>query len=203
LSREADGRVGVYPGSFNPPTVAHEAIVDAAVSALGLRRLDLAVSRVALAKEDVDRPLFEHRLAVLRDWAAGRPDLGVVVTDAQLLVDIARGYDVVVMGADKWQQIQDPAFYGSAAARDAAIAALPTVLVAPRSPHAVPAVPASEGAGHVVVLPIDTSHDDTSSSAARAGAVELMVAAAADFDRRTGAWTDPGRYEAWLQEAAN
>ena len=43
------------------------------------------------------------------------------------------GYDVVVMGADKWAQVRDPAWYdGSVAARDAALARLARVLVAPR-----------------------------------------------------------------------
>ena len=35
-----------------------------------------------------------------------------MVTDAQLIVDIARDYDVVVMGADKWAQVRDAAWYG-------------------------------------------------------------------------------------------
>ena len=49
------------------------------------------------------------------------------------LADIARGYDAVVMGADKWAQVIDPAWYdGDADARDAAVAALPRVAVAPR-----------------------------------------------------------------------
>ena len=55
------------------------------------------------------------------------------MTDAQLITDIAAGYDVVVMGADKWAQVRDPAWYdGSTAARDAALARLARVLVAPR-----------------------------------------------------------------------
>ena len=69
---------------------------------------------------------------MLARLVAGRPELGVVVTDAQLVADIARGYDVVVMGADKWAQVNDPAWYDSPAARDAALAALPRVLVVPR-----------------------------------------------------------------------
>ncbi len=57
----------------------------------------------------------------------------MIVTDEQLIADIAAGYDVVVMGADKWAQVRDPAWYGDdPAARDAALARLPRVLVAPR-----------------------------------------------------------------------
>jgi hypothetical protein len=71
---------------------------------------------------------------VLDAVAATRPWLGVVVTEARLIADIASGYDAVVMGADKWAQVNDPAWYGgSVGARDAAVAALPRVLVAPRA----------------------------------------------------------------------
>ncbi len=43
-------RRGAYPGSFNPPTVAHLAIADAARRRLGLDRVDLIISRDALGK---------------------------------------------------------------------------------------------------------------------------------------------------------
>ena len=45
------------------------------------------------------------------------------------------GYDVVIIGADKWAQVVDPAWYGgSVDARDAAVARLPRVLVGPGTP---------------------------------------------------------------------
>lgn len=183
--------VGAYPGSFNPPTVAHLAIAEAAVRACGLERVDLVVSRVALAKEDVARPLLAHRLDVLRAVAATRPWLGVAVTSAQLLVDVAAGYDVLVVGADKWAQLLDPAFYGgSAAARDEAVARLPRLAVAPRPPHPVP--------DHATVLELPAHLGAVSSTAVRAGRSAWMCEEAAAFDARTGAWSDPARYERWL-----
>lgn len=181
--------VGVYPGSFNPPTIAHDAIARAAIEAHGLERLDIVVSRVALAKEHVARPEIGHRVEVLREWAGGHGDLAVVVTDAQLLVDIADGYDLLVVGADKWLQIHDMTFYGgSTAARDAAVAALPPVAIVPRPPHQVP--------DHLL-LGVEGPIGEVSSTAARSGRVDFMVDAAVDFDRRTGAWTDPERYDRW------
>lgn len=120
-------------------TIAHVAIIDAAHAQCRLDGLDLAISRVALVKEDGHRHTLEERVAALEALGATRPWLAVVVTDAQLVADIAEGYDVVVLGADKWVQLHDVTFYGgSAAARDAALARLPAVAVAPRPPAPVP-----------------------------------------------------------------
>jgi hypothetical protein len=115
----------------------------------------------------------------------------VLVTDAQLLVDIGRGYDLLIVGADKWHQIQDPSFYaGSTSRRDAAMADLPPLAVVPRGADPVPAD---------LVLAVGDRIDGVSSTAARGGARHQMVPAAQAFDRATGAWTDPARYDRWLQ----
>jgi hypothetical protein len=188
-STEGRTRRGAFPGSFNPLTAGHLAVADAARRDCRLDRLDLIVSRLALAKETVERPRLEDRVAVLRAAASSRPWLGVVVTDAQLIADVATGYDVVVMGADKWVQVVDPAFYGgSMEARDAAVARLPTVAIAPRRPFDLP-----DG-----IVALDVSHD-ASSTAVRQGRTDWMAAEAAAFDARTGAWSDAERYDAWLR----
>jgi hypothetical protein len=182
-------RRGAYPGSFNPLTVAHLAVAAAARIQCELDVVDLIVSRVALAKENVERPRLEDRIAVLRAAAASRPWLGVVVTDDQLIADAAAGYDIVVMGADKWAQVVDPAFYeNDETARDASVSRLPEVAIAPRPPCVVP-----DG---VVVL--DVSHD-ASSTAVREGRTDWMAPEAAEFDRLSGAWSDAERYEEWLR----
>ncbi|HUP72569.1 MAG TPA: hypothetical protein VM282_05935 [Acidimicrobiales bacterium] len=187
-------RVGVYPGSFNPPTIAHVAIAAAAREQRSLDRVVFVLSRSPINKEHIDRPLFEHRVEVLHAEAARHRWMAVDVTDDRLLVEIARGYDVLVMGADKWAQVNDPAYYDDdPRARDAAVAALPALAIAPRPPFAVP--PENS-------LIVDAAHVVVSSSDARAGASEWMAPAARAFDRRTGAWSDPVRYEQWLREAA-
>lgn len=175
-------RRGCYPGSFNPPTRAHLAIAEAAREVAGLDRIDLVVSRVALGKEAVSVPPFDERVAVLRRVVASRSSwLGLVVTDLQLLVDLAAGYDVLVLGADKWHQVLDPTFYGgSAEARDAAVAALPPVAVAPRPGHEDVAPPAG---ATVLELPPLLRH--ASSTAAREGRTEWMVDEAA----ASGLWS--------------
>lgn len=163
-------RRGCYPGSFNPPTRAHLAIAAAARDACGLDRVDLVVSRVALAKEHLTDPPFDERIRRLEAVAAPRPWLGVVVSDRQLLVDLATGYDVLVMGADKWAQVLDPAFYGgSPAARDAAVAALPALAVATR-PGCEVDLPAD---ATVLRLPDEIAR--ASSTAVRAGRTDWLA----------------------------
>ena len=157
----AGGVRGVYPGSFDPPTIAHVAIAEAAVMAGALDRLDLAISRITLGKDAAAQRPLESRLALVERLAESRPWLGIIVTDAQLITDIASGYDVVVMGADKWAQVRDPAWYGdSDAARDAAVARLGRVLVTPRPGFDIIDADALELPTHLGVV---------SSTAARAG----------------------------------
>jgi hypothetical protein len=184
--------IGVYPGSFNPPTIAHLAIARAARDLAQLTRVDLAVSHVALGKGEPDYPTFADRVAVLRAVVDARPWLGLVIADAQLIADIALGYDAVVLGADKWAQVIDPLWYGgSGTARDAAVARLPRVLVAPRPPLFPSPGQSTE---RFDLLDLADEHVTVSSTGARSGHREWMAPEAAAFDAETGAWTDPERY---------
>lgn len=177
--------VGCYPGSFNPPTVAHLAVAAEAVAAAGLDRLDLVLSRRALGKDHDVAPSVEQRAEVLRAVAASRPWLGVVVTEHRLIADIARSYDAVVMGADKWRQVNDPTWYPDEAAWQAAVASLPLVLVAPR---------AGDRPEGVRLLAVHEDHGAVSASAVRAGdagAADWMLPEARAIARRTGWWPTP------------
>lgn len=157
--------IGVFPGSFDPLTTAHVAIADAAVAAFGLDRLDLAMSTVALAKEHGGHsPLAERTAAIEAVAAAGRGWLTARTTDARLIADIAEGYDVCIVGADKWHQLHDVAFYGgSPDARDAALARLPVLAVAPRTGVAL------DLPDGVVALELGAEHGPVSSTAVRGG----------------------------------
>ena len=151
-----------YPGTFDPPTLAHLAIAEAALTTCGVDGVDLVVNRAPLGKPSA--LALEVRVAMLEALAASRPWLDVVVTDHQLLADIAAGYDVLVLGADKWAQVVDERWYPSAAARDAAVARLPRVAVARRGD-----LPLPDGC---IVLDVDLP--DVSSTAARGGRDDLV-----------------------------
>lgn len=156
--------IGAFPGSFDPLTTAHLAIVDAATAACGLRRVDLVMSEVALAKEHGGHSPIEERLVAIAAAAVSRPHLRGAVTAHRLLADIAEGYDVCILGADKWHQLHDVSFYGSAEARDAALARLPRLAIAPRPGAPLPVV-----SGDDVLLDLDPSFGEVSSTAVRAG----------------------------------
>jgi hypothetical protein len=118
---------------------------------------------------------LERRLAALEALAARRPWMAVKATEHQLLVDACEGYDAVVLGADKWLQITDPAWYGSAGARDAAVAALPPLLLAPRPPwdvHDPCAYPLPSG---TVLLDLDPAYSAVSSTAVRGGRTDWLA----------------------------
>jgi hypothetical protein len=178
--------VGAYPGTFNPPTVAHLAIAEAARRQGGLDRVDLLVSRLPLGKDPAQPPL-QRRLAVLDAIAAARPWLGVRLTDQQLIADVAAGYDAVVLGADKWVQINDLVWYANdGAVRNATLARLPRLLLAPRPPHALP----TNLPPDALILTVDPDHGSVSSSEARAGRLEWMAPEAA-----AAGWWDPACHE--------
>ena len=183
------------PGTFDPPTVAHIAIAEAAISQGALDRVDLVVSATPLGKQPTV-PTLADRLRVLDEVASSRPWLAVVLTEQRLIADIAAGYQAVVLGADKWLQVIDPVWYESETHRDRAVTGLPQVLVAPRPPYALTAaLPGGPGPpGGVLVLKVDESHGAVSSNAVRQGRGDWMLTEAAAFDALTGAWSDPDRY---------
>ena len=158
-------RRAVFPGSFDPLTVGHLAVADAAVEQVGLDELVMTISRMPLAKNALAQTSVDERIESIRSASAGRTWLRGAVTDRQLLVDISEGYDFLVVGADKARQLADPKFYGgSEAERDAALGRLPTLVVAPRPGGAVP-----DGA---IVLELPQWVAGVSSTAVRSGRVE-------------------------------
>jgi hypothetical protein len=141
----------------------------------------LVVSGSPLGKKDAGVAPLDDRVRLLGAVAESRAWLSVAVNDGGLIVDIAAGFDAVVIGTDKWLQVTDPAWYGgSVAARDAAVARLPRVLLAPR--HGV--VPQDLPAG-ALVLDLPDEHGAISSTGVREGNLEWLAEDALDL------WTPP------------
>lgn len=162
----------VYPGSFDPPTIAHVHLAEIALEQLALQTVDFAISAHTLGKDDARLSPIDDRVAELRAIAGDDGRLGVVTTADSLLADIAEGYDVVVLGADKWHQVLDPVWYGDNDARDEALRRLPTIALAPRPPWPLPGEDRSADppAGvEVVILATDPAHHEVSATGVRSG----------------------------------
>lgn len=161
-------RRAVFPGSFNPLTVAHLEIANLAREQHDLDEVHFVVSHSALDKPDPEGPPFDQRVALLKADAQAHDWLVVETTELQLIADIAQGYDAVIMGADKWFQVNDERYYASEIERDAAVARLPTVIVAERAGQVV-----DDSRATALRTPSELHH--VSSTAARAGARYLMA----------------------------
>ena len=159
-------RRGVFPGSFNPLTIAHLEIARIARESHGLDEVVLIVSKVALDKSTPPGPPLAERIRLIEADLAQYPWLSVAQTQDQLIADIAHGFDAVIMGADKWEQVNDVRYYGSTEAKDEAISRLPKVLVAYRDGSVAPE-------DHTIVTPEELR--SVSSSKARAGERNLMA----------------------------
>lgn len=118
--------LGVLCGSFNPPTLAHVGLADAAAAA-GLDQVVYAVAKVTVDKETVTGVALEDRLLLLLACTAGRADRGVALVNRGLYVEQARAFRdflgsrtklTFVIGMDKLFQILDPDYYVD---RDAAL----------------------------------------------------------------------------------
>ncbi len=163
-------RRGVFPGSFNPLTIAHLEIAELARTRHELDEVHFVVSTIALDKPTPPGPSLSERVGLIEADLAAHPHFEVRVTDRQLIADIAEGYDVVIMGADKWAQVNDERYYDSPADRDAAVARLPEIAVATR-----------DGAPAPEELRLETPAElrEVSSTAARDGRRDLMAPEAA------------------------
>lgn len=172
---ETSPKSAVYPGSFDPPTIAHVHLAETAIEQLGLDRVDFAISSHTLGKDDSRLAPIEDRVAQLAAISSGNTRLGVVTTADSLLADIAEGYEVVILGADKWHQVLDPVWYGDIDARNRALQRLPIVAIAPRPPWPLPGedVSADPPTGvEVVILDTDPEHHPVSATEVRAGREE-------------------------------
>ncbi|MCS6802736.1 MAG: hypothetical protein RMM58_00610 [Chloroflexota bacterium] len=170
-------------GSFNPPTRAHLALVEAARAA-GADLVAFVLPVRSVDKETVEAATVEDRLALL-DAIAARLGTALALTNAGLYVDQARAFRALlpdarrsfVIGFDKLVQILDPRYYDDRERALDKLVALADLLVVPRAEageetiRALLAQPAHQRwAAAVTVLPAPSSLEaHLSASAVRAG----------------------------------
>jgi nicotinate (nicotinamide) nucleotide adenylyltransferase len=84
-------RLGILPGSFNPPTLAHLALAEGALSCreAALDEVLLVLPR-AFPHKSYDGAGFTQRAQMLHAMLGGRTRLAAAATDGGLFVEIAR-----------------------------------------------------------------------------------------------------------------
>src|SRR5947207_1957574 len=86
-SNQAPAKLAILPGAFNPPTRAHLAMAEAALSLAD--EVVFVLPRAFPHKEYSGAP-FAARLAWLRAALAGNPRFSLAASDRGLFIDIAR-----------------------------------------------------------------------------------------------------------------
>ena len=177
-------RLGMFSGAFNPPTLAHLALAQAALDAGDVERVLLCISQVTVDKERMARAPLVSRLIVLSQLAARLPAVVVGVTAAGLYADQARALHqalpavtdrALLMGFDKIVQIFEPHYYRDFPAALRELFAEARLLVAPRGGAGAAdlaqlvAQPAARPYGdRVRYLALDPHYHDLSSTTVRA-----------------------------------
>lgn len=212
------GDIIVFPGSFNPPTNAHLAMLKQAKEfghLHGGMLVYAAMSKRTTDKETVERPLLVDRILLLDNILHNHVrDTGILLFNRGLYVEQAEAirkqfHEVkqlyFLLGFDKIVQIFDPRYYEN---RDKALRELfklAEILVAPRAgagaaeltallaqPENVPF------AKYVHLLPLKESFRDISSSRIRQGVTaheQDMPPEARRFVHETHAYAPPVQLE--------
>lgn len=83
------GKIGLLPGAFNPPTLAHTAVAREARLQYGLDQVVFLLPQ-AFPHKGYEGASFEDRLGMLRSVAGGEKGFAVASSDRGLFIDIAR-----------------------------------------------------------------------------------------------------------------
>lgn len=81
----------MLPAAFDPPTIAHLALAEAAQQAFALAQVVLVLPH-ALPHKKVGKPGIEDRLQWLSELARGRPERAVASCPTGLIIDVVRAF---------------------------------------------------------------------------------------------------------------
>ncbi len=189
---EPRGSIIIFPGSFNPPTMAHIALLKQARRFARIHEpmtLYAAFSKRTVDKEAVERPLLLDRIVLLDDILRKRlPHAGILLFNRGLYVEQAEAMQqsfphvkriLFLVGFDKIVQILDPHYYQD---RDTSLTELfkrAELLVAPRGSagerELVELLQQAQNqrfARFIHPLPFNAAYRNISSTAVRQGASE-------------------------------
>ncbi len=116
----SSGRIGILPGSFNPPTLAHIELGRRAKESFKLDEIFFTISRVTVDKEKIEGISLEDRLLLLSLMAAELGWASVAAANRGLYFEQARALRSLtennaklyfIVGMDKVLQIFDSSYY--------------------------------------------------------------------------------------------
>ncbi len=180
----------VFPGSFNAPTTSHLALLQQAqhyARQHAPMQLYVAMSKLTIDKEAVERPLMLDRIMLLDTLLRHHlPQAGILLFNRGLYVEQAQAVHtsfphvtrlLFLMGFDKIVQIFDPRYYSDREAALRTLFASAELLVAPRGdagPEALTALlsrPENQLFAHFVhALAFSSAYRDISSTQIRESA---------------------------------
>jgi nicotinic acid mononucleotide adenylyltransferase len=186
-SPKPEGKIIVFPGSFNPPTVAHLALLKQAwqfARLHGPMRVYAALSTHITDKERVQRPLLLDRIHLLETVLRKHVrHTGILLFNRGLYVEQAEAIhsafpqvsDVnFLIGFDKIVQIFDPRYYKDREQALHDLFGLADFLVAPRGEDGPEELSRllekpenRQYAGHIHALPLSTAYRHISSTSIR------------------------------------
>jgi nicotinic acid mononucleotide adenylyltransferase len=205
----------VFPGSFNPPTTAHIALLKQAQEFARRQQealqLYAAFSKHTVDKESVERPLLLDRVMLLERLLRNRlPQVGIMLFNRGLYVEqaeaVRRSFPRVrrilfLIGFDKIVQILDPRYYQNRDAELVELFQLAEFLVAPRGNDGEKELSAllhqpqnARFASYVHPLPFNTIYRNVSSTVVRRQAADVATDIPREvrqFMRETRAYAPP------------
>jgi nicotinate-nucleotide adenylyltransferase len=108
-------RIGIFGGSFNPPTIAHKALADYAFAMLNLDKLLWVVCPQNVDKDPKNLAPFEHRMKMVELILSDRPKMEAsrieehqfstetIVTVSKLRKEHPDDHLFFLMGMDNWK----------------------------------------------------------------------------------------------------
>jgi nicotinate-nucleotide adenylyltransferase len=90
-SARRSGRLGIFPGAFNPVTRAHLAVAGAARDQYALNQVVFLLPR-SFPHKEYEETTLEQRAALLDAAAAGDPSLAIASSRGGLFIEIAREF---------------------------------------------------------------------------------------------------------------
>lgn len=158
-----------YPGSFDPPTIAHIEIALGALELPSVTRLDFVLSTDPFTKSSPPLLNVDERIEVLGEVIRRDHRLGISTSSSRLIADLSRGYDAVIMGTDKFIELHDLQFYESPQDMMGRLQQLAPIIVVRRGSDTTPLPP------DVIDLVIDVHLREVSSTRVRAGEEQLAA----------------------------